>query len=83
MSQQIVDICLCDMSPARKISAVPALVCSACDERMYSTEVSIRLDDIRERFGAADWDCDDVQPLLVYRFADREMGTPLSRGQDA
>ena len=66
MTEQIIDICLCEMSPARKIAGVPAFVCPRCDERMYSGEVSIKLGDIRDRFDSPD--NDGVEFMLVYQY---------------
>ncbi|MCH7985446.1 MAG: hypothetical protein IH847_02525 [Acidobacteria bacterium] len=66
MTEQVVDICLCEMSPATKIAGVPAFVCDRCDERIYSSEVSIRLDDIRERFDVLAYD--SAEPMYVYQY---------------
>ena len=66
MTEQITDICLCERSPATKITGVPAFVCVHCGERVYSSEVSLKLDDIRERFDALEYN--SVQPLFVYQY---------------
>jgi hypothetical protein len=73
MARQIVEICLCELSPPRKIDRIPALVCSECGARLYEGDVSIRLDDIRERFDVLG-DVDAIETMLVYHY-----DTPLDR----
>lgn len=80
MMEQVIDICLCEMSPATKIAGVPAFVCTRCDERIYSGEVSMRLGDIRERFEVREYDT--IQPMLVYQFDSAPRQTQLTFSRD-
>jgi len=64
---QSVDICVCESEPARVIRGVPALVCPRCDERVFSGEVALLIDGIRDR-SANPSDYDDIRPLLVYQY---------------
>ena len=67
MTRQTVDICLCELSPPAKITHVPAFVCDECGERVFEGEVSIKLDDLRDRFDAPAA-YDEVQPMRVYYY---------------
>lgn len=80
MTEQVIDICLCEMSPATKIAGVPAFVCTRCDERIYSGEVSMRLGDIRERFDILGHD--SIQPLFVYQYDSAPRQTELDFSRD-
>ncbi len=57
---------LVDTEPPSKIINVPGHECEACGERLYSGEVSIKLDDIGERIRARKFDSEVT--AYVYNF---------------